>query len=96
MSESKHGKPKPWFYRVKGSAVGPSISTGKFVPASVLGTIIFTVSLLTFIGGIVSGIQAYQLEAWGMLVLSALCVFVGGGVIWFGVTYRSEDHPHGY
>lgn len=96
MSEPNKPKPKPWFYRVKGSAIGPSVSTGKFVPASIVGTIIFTVSLLTLINGFVWGAQAVRFEAWGLLALCALAVLVGGGVIWYGVTYRSEDHPSRY
>ncbi len=96
MSEPERAKKKPWFYRVKGSAVGPSVSSGKFVPASLLGTVIFTISLITLICGIVWGIQAYRGEAWGLLALCVLGVMVGGGVIWFGVTFRSEDHPYGY
>lgn len=96
MSEPENTKKKPWFYRVKGSAVGPSMSSGKFVPASFLGTAIFAASLITLISGIVWGIQAYRVEAWGLLALCALGVILGGGVIWFGVTFRSEDHPYGY
>ena len=96
MSEVEEANPKPWFYRVKGSIVGPSMSTGKFVPASLLGTLVFTLSLLTFIGGMTSGIQAYRFEAWGMLASSTLCALIVGGTIWYGLTFRSEDHPYGY